>query len=176
MIILRQLLILSLYLFVKQLSFISNIVLKIMVLPWLVWLSGLSLGQQTERSPVRFPTRGTCLCCGPGPQLGARQSHTRFSPSHSLSFPLSLTRINKIFLKMMVSLHFLKLAKHYQRDMFLSSSFTINMFQKPAYFISNSHTFELEIRSPDFQRSPFHHFLSTMTLGQLLDILNCFLI
>ena len=51
--------------------------------------------------------QGTCLGCGPGPQLGAykRQQtnavalkHHCFSPSLSHSLPLSL-KINKIFLK-----------------------------------------------------------------------------
>ena len=37
---------------------------------WLVWLSGLSAGLQTERLPVPFPVRAR-LGCRPGPQLGA---------------------------------------------------------------------------------------------------------
>ena len=43
--------------------------------PWLLWLSGLSTGLQTGGLWVRSPVRqGTCLGCGPGPQL--RQTHS----------------------------------------------------------------------------------------------------
>ena len=62
------------------------------MLPWLVWLSGLSAGLRTKGSQVRFPSQGTCLRCRPGPQLGVleRQSHIDVSPLLFLSpFPLS---------------------------------------------------------------------------------------
>ena len=45
-------------------------------MPWLMWLSELSADLPTEGLPVQVPV-GTCLGCGPGPQLGVyeRQPH-----------------------------------------------------------------------------------------------------
>ena len=37
--------------------------------PWLVWLSGLGVNPQTERSPAPTPGQGTCLDCRPGPRF-----------------------------------------------------------------------------------------------------------
>ena len=68
------------------------------LMPWLVWLSGLSAGLQTKRSLVWCPIRAHSWVAGPGPQLGACQrqlmdvslAHRYFSPSLSPSLPLSL--------------------------------------------------------------------------------------
>ena len=50
----------------------------------------IECGPVDQRLPVGFPVQGTCLGYGPGSQLGeARGNHTRFSPSVSLSLPLS---------------------------------------------------------------------------------------
>ena len=69
-------------------------------LPWLVWFSGLNELQCPVNLKVAgsIPSRGTCLGCRPGPQVGAceRQltpylSHTSLFLSLSFSFlsPLS---------------------------------------------------------------------------------------
>ena len=40
----------------------------IQMMPWLVWLSGLSATLQTKGSLVQFPDRAhTWFACGPGP-------------------------------------------------------------------------------------------------------------
>lgn len=57
---------------------------------------------------------------------------------------------------------FFYMAKHHQRDMFLSSSFTINI-------LKNLITFIYSCQNPKKSILPF---LSSMTLGKLLDILN----
>ena len=56
---------------------------------------------ENQRVAGSIPSQGTCLGCGPGPQLGASEKQLidvtrRFSPSLSPSLPLSL-KINKIF-------------------------------------------------------------------------------
>ena len=38
---------------------------------WLVLLNGFGAGLQTKRFAGSIPSQGTCLGCGPGPQLGA---------------------------------------------------------------------------------------------------------
>ena len=65
---------------------------------WMVWLSGLSTSLQTKRLQVRFPVRAHAWVVAQVPQLETceRQpinfslSHRCFSPSLSLSLPLSL--------------------------------------------------------------------------------------
>ena len=44
--------------------------LKIHVEPWLVWLSALNIGLQTERSLVRFPVRAHAWVAGQAPTWG----------------------------------------------------------------------------------------------------------
>ena len=73
-------------------------------MPWLVWFRGFGTSLQAKKVTSSAPRQGTCLGCGPGPQLGAweRQQihvslmHRCFSPF----LPLSLKR-NKLnlFLK-----------------------------------------------------------------------------
>ena len=41
---------------------------KYTVKPWLVWLSGSSVGLLNQRVAGSIPSQGTCLGCGPGPQ------------------------------------------------------------------------------------------------------------
>ena len=48
------------------LIFLSKITLQ----AWLVWLSGLSAGLRTERSPVRFPVRARAWVVGQVPAQG----------------------------------------------------------------------------------------------------------
>ena len=82
--------------------------LRYSVKPWLMWLSGVGIVPQTERSPVwkvtgSIPSQGTCLGGRPGPQFGVCKTNRCFSPtlmfpSLSPSSPLSL-KINKIFFK-----------------------------------------------------------------------------
>ena len=72
-----------------------------MILPWLVWLSGLSTGLQTERSPVRLLVRARAWVPGQVPVGGVwGATDPCFFPSFSPSFPFSL-KVNKIcfFLK-----------------------------------------------------------------------------
>ena len=71
------------------------------LLPWLVWLSGLSADLQTKGSLVRFPVRAYPWVAGQVPSGGrVRGSHTlMFLSSLSPSFPLSLKIKNKIFYK-----------------------------------------------------------------------------
>ena len=64
------------------------------LLPWLVWLSGLSVSLQNERLLI-LPHQGKCLGCWPGPQLKVWERHRLFlshidvSLSFSLLSPLS---------------------------------------------------------------------------------------
>ena len=53
-------------------------------------------GSVNQRVTNWIPSQGTCLGCGPGPQLGAceRQPHIDGSPFLSPSLPLSL-KVNK---------------------------------------------------------------------------------
>ena len=65
--------------------------------PWLVWLSGLTVGLQTKGSLVRFPVRAHAWVAGQVPSRGCmRGNHTLMFLSLSFSFlsPLSKT-INK---------------------------------------------------------------------------------
>ena len=71
------------------------------VLPWLVWLSGLSAGLWTKRSPVQFPVRAHAWVADQVPRWGHARGnwsmsllHIDVSPSLSPSLPLSL-KINK---------------------------------------------------------------------------------
>ena len=67
----------------------------IIILPWSVWLSGLSTSLWKVTSSI--PGQGTCLGAWPGPQLGVCQrqttdislTHWCFSPSFSLPPPKS---------------------------------------------------------------------------------------
>ena len=68
--------------------------------PWLVWLSGLSIGLWTKRSQVQFPVRAHAWVAGQVPSWGhARGSQLMFlshiDVSLTLSLPLSL-EINRI--------------------------------------------------------------------------------
>ena len=69
--------------------------------PWLVWLSGLSAGLQTKKSPVHIPVRAHTWVVGQVPSWATDGciSHTSmFLPSPSLSLPLSI-KINKVLKK-----------------------------------------------------------------------------
>lgn len=57
---------------------------------------------------------------------------------------------------------FFNMAKHYERNMFLLSSFTINILKNLFAFIYNC-------RIP---KKSILHFLNSVTLGKLLDTLN----
>ena len=71
------------------------VTLKIIMSPWLVWLSGLSAGLWTKRLLGSNPSQGTCLGCRSGLQLGACEkqlinvslTHQCFSPILFLPFP-----------------------------------------------------------------------------------------
>ena len=70
---------------------------RIKLEPWLVWLSGLSAGLQTERLLVWFPVRAHARVAEDRSLVGSVQeatdrcfSHHCFSPSLPLSFPPSL--------------------------------------------------------------------------------------
>ena len=66
------------------------------MLPWLVWLSGLSAGLQTEGLPVWFQVRAHAWVAGQVPSEGrARGSHPLLFLSLSLSFPLCLKKKKK---------------------------------------------------------------------------------
>ena len=65
------------------------------MLPWLVWLSGLSAGLQTKGSLDRFPVRAHAWAAGQVPSRGCwRGNHTLMflSLSFSLSSPLSKSK------------------------------------------------------------------------------------
>ena len=65
------------------------------ILPWLVWLSGLSAGLQTKGLPVRFPVGAHTWVAGQVPSRGCvRGNHILMflSLSFSLPFPLSKKR------------------------------------------------------------------------------------
>ena len=67
------------------------------VLPWLVWLSRLSAGLRTKRSPVLFPVRAHAWVAGQVSPVGSAQEATTygcFSLYLSPSLPFSL-KINK---------------------------------------------------------------------------------
>ena len=53
--------------------------------PWLVWLSGLSMGLRTKRSPVQFPVRAHAWIAGQVPSRNAGEATTI-----DVSLPLSL--------------------------------------------------------------------------------------
>ena len=63
-------------------------------LPWLVWLSGLSVvGLQTKESQVQFPVRTHAWAAGQVPSGEcARGNHTLMFPSLSFSFPSTLSK------------------------------------------------------------------------------------
>ena len=68
-------------------------------------MTRLGIVPQSKKVTGLIPSQGTCLGCGPSPQLGHMQeatnqyfSHRCFSPSISPILPLSL-KINKIFKK-----------------------------------------------------------------------------
>ena len=61
------------------------------VLPWLVWLSGLSASLQTKVSPVQFPVRAHAWVAGQVPSRGrTRGNHTLMFVSLSFSLPSPL--------------------------------------------------------------------------------------
>ena len=70
-------------------------------MPRLVWVSGLSTGLQTERSPIRFPVRAPAWVAGQITGEGVWEATDRcfsytlmFSPL-SFSLPSPLSKINK---------------------------------------------------------------------------------
>ena len=69
--------------------------------PWLVWLSGLSAGLQTERSLVRFPVRVHAWVEGQVPSLGVckRQPMDVSLPLFVLPFPSLEKWVNKNLFK-----------------------------------------------------------------------------
>ena len=64
---------------------------KSQILPWLVWLSGLSASLRTKGLPVQFPVRAHAWVAGQVPSRGhVRGNHTlMFLSSFSLPSPLS---------------------------------------------------------------------------------------
>ena len=59
--------------------------------PWLVWLSGLSAGLQTERSPVQFLVRAHAWVTGQVPSGGrARGNQSMYLLHITVSLPLFL--------------------------------------------------------------------------------------
>ena len=127
-----------------------SVSLKCHLLPWLVWLSGLSIGLQTKGSSVQFPVRAHAWVAGQVPREGhviGNHTYRCFSPSLSPSLPLSL-KINKVF--------------------FLMSSFSVLIhcsfpsllpISFPLFFIyylwSNSHNISLSLSvSPSLSLSP----------------------
>ena len=67
-------------------------VLKIKAEPWLVWLTGLSAGLQTERSMVRFPVRAHAWVVGQVPSWRhVRASQLMFLWHIAVSLPLILS-------------------------------------------------------------------------------------
>ena len=73
---------------------ISNAALVILF--WLVWLSGLSAGLQTKGSLVEFPIRTHSWIADQVPSTGhMRSNHTLTFPSLSFSFPSPFSKINK---------------------------------------------------------------------------------
>ena len=88
---------------------------KILVLPWLVWLSGLSARLQSKGSPVQFPVRAPAWVVGQVPRREcARDNHTLMMfLSLSFSFPSPLSLKKKYILKKKSwSLHFRKHSTH----------------------------------------------------------------
>ena len=72
----------------SKISWIKN-----QMLPWLLWLSGLSAGLRTKGSLVRFPVRAHAFIPGQVPIRGCtRGNHTWMFLSLSLSFPYSLSK------------------------------------------------------------------------------------
>ena len=64
---------------------------RICILPWLLWLSGLSAGVWTKGSPVQFPVRASAWVVGQVLSRGrSRGNHTLMFLS--LSFSLSLSK------------------------------------------------------------------------------------
>ena len=61
-------------------------------MPWLVWLSGLGVVLQTERSRVRFPVRAHAWVAGSVPDWGA---YERQPVDVSLLLPLSKKAMKK---------------------------------------------------------------------------------
>ena len=60
-------------------------------LPWLVWLSGLSIGLQAERLLVRFPVRAYAMVAGQVPSWGhVRGNYLMFLSHINVSLPLFL--------------------------------------------------------------------------------------
>ena len=75
---------------------------KFILEPWLVWLSGVSAGLQTQRSLVQFPVRAHAWVVGRVPIWGhARDNQLMLSLTHQCFSPLlfssfaSLSKINK---------------------------------------------------------------------------------
>ena len=75
-------------------------------LPWLVWLSGLCTSLQTERLLLQLLVGAHAWVAGQAPgwrRVRGNQSmyltHGCFSPSLSLSLPVSLKQINKTFFR-----------------------------------------------------------------------------
>ena len=71
------------------------------MLPWLLWLRGLSTGLQTKGSLVRFSVRACAWVVGQALRKGHMKGNHIwcFSPSLFPSFLLSKSKINKIIKK-----------------------------------------------------------------------------
>ena len=64
--------------------------------PWLAWLSGLSVGLWTKWWPVQFPVRAHAWFAGQVPSRGsARGNHKLMFLSLSFSLPSPLSKKNK---------------------------------------------------------------------------------
>ena len=80
----------------------KNFNIKKHILPWLVWLSGLSASLQTKRSPVGFPVGAQAWVAGQVPFWGRARGDQSMYLLHmdvSLSLFLISLKINKIFFK-----------------------------------------------------------------------------
>ena len=57
------------------------------MLPWLVWLSGLSAGLGIKGSQVRFPVRAHAWAAGQVPNRGAQEKQPHIDVFLPLCFP-----------------------------------------------------------------------------------------
>ena len=64
---------------------------NVAIVPWLVWLSGLSAGLQTKELPV-IPSQGTGLGCRPSPQWEARERQPHIDVSLPFFLPSLLSK------------------------------------------------------------------------------------
>ena len=81
----------------KFLHLICFKTLRMIVLPWLVWLRGLSAGLRTKGSPVQFPVRAHAWVVGQDLSRGhSRDNHTLMFLSLSFSFPSPVSKYKSI--------------------------------------------------------------------------------